>query len=87
MAKMILIGNCLNCIFINYQANGNPYCDKTYKSIRDILSINKDCPLPDASQQTESRGRDNACSLCHGTGVMPGIHDVEEYYKDEQQED
>lgn len=26
---------------------------------------------------------DKACALCHGTGIMPGVHDVEEYYKDE----
>lgn len=24
----------------------------------------------------------NRCSLCKGTGIMPRVHDVEEYYKD-----
>ena len=34
--------------------------------------------LSDASTQP-----DKACALCHGTGIMPGVHDVEEFYKDE----
>ncbi len=28
-----------------------------------------------------SRAADS-CTLCHGTGIMPGTHDVEKYYKD-----
>ena len=26
----------------------------------------------------------NRCSLCHGTGIMKGVYDVEKYYKDKE---
>lgn len=46
--------------------------------------IAADCLLNQYRKLTSRSSRAaNACALCKGTGVMPGTHDVEEYYKDD----
>lgn len=62
-----------------YKAGGGASWPRdAFESLLDYFEEQQARHLSDKSSRAGK-----ACTLCKGTGIMPGVHDVKEFYKNE----